>query len=64
MKGLIFGLLLGCAIGYQWGWKEGFAGKEHVATRVLNSFGADRIKQDNAARDSAVEAAGDDTTRR
>lgn len=63
MKGLIFGLLIGVAVGYQWGWKEGYAGKDHVATRVLNSFGADRLRHETGAHDSAINAAGDDSTR-
>lgn len=57
MKRLIIALILGLAMGYNWGYDEATAGKPAVMARVLDRFGASRMKADQAAYDQRVQDA-------
>ena len=52
MKPLIVGLLLGLAVGYWQGFGDGKTGRDNIAVRALNAFGANKIK---AAEESRAE---------
>jgi hypothetical protein len=57
MKPLIVGLLLGLAIGYWQGFGDGKQGRDNVAVRVLNAFGASKIKAAEESRERSREEA-------
>lgn len=57
MKTLIFGLIIGAACGYFWGYGEARAGKQHIAQRALNKFGVAAVEQESRRRDAAVDTA-------
>jgi hypothetical protein len=57
MKPLIVGLLLGLAVGYWQGWGDGKKGRDHVAVRVLNAFGASKIRAAEESREKIREEA-------
>lgn len=52
MKPLIVGLLLGLAVGYYTGFGDARQGKDNIAVRALNAFGAKKIRaaEDERAR--------------
>jgi hypothetical protein len=50
MKPLIVGLLLGLAVGYWQGFGDGKTGRDNVAVRALNAFGAGKIKAAEESR--------------
>lgn len=52
MKPLILGLMLGLAVGYWQGFGDGRSGRDNIAVRTLNKFGAAKLKaaQDERAR--------------
>jgi hypothetical protein len=50
MKPLFFGLLLGLAVGYWQGFGDGKSGRDNVAVRALNAFGASKIKAAEESR--------------
>jgi hypothetical protein len=52
MKPLILGLVLGLAVGYWQGFGDGRTGRDNIAVRTLNKFGAAKLKaaQDERAR--------------
>jgi len=50
MKPLIVGLLLGLAVGYWQGFGDGRTGRDNVAVRTLNAFGAKRIRAAEESR--------------
>jgi hypothetical protein len=58
MKKIIFCLLIGLVGGYVWGYSEGHSRMDNVAIRVLNAFGASKIKAAENARQARVEEAG------
>jgi hypothetical protein len=57
MKRVIASLIIGLALGYQWGYREGDAGKPTIITRTLDRFGASKIKAAQEAREKRVEEA-------
>ncbi|HEY7235839.1 MAG TPA: hypothetical protein VH539_16910 [Gemmatimonadaceae bacterium] len=57
MKPLIVGLLLGLAVGYWQGFGDGKKGRDNVAVRVLNAFGASKIRAAEEARAKSTEEA-------
>lgn len=44
MKPLLVGLLLGAAVGYWQGFGDARQGKDNIAVRTLDAFGAKKIK--------------------
>ena len=50
MKPLFFGLVLGLAVGYWQGWGDGKSGRDNIAVRTLNAFGASKLKAAQASR--------------
>ena len=57
MKKAIVALILGLAAGYHWGYGEGSDGKASIALRVLDKFGATKLKNAQEARNQRVEEA-------
>jgi hypothetical protein len=57
MKKALVALIVGLAMGYHWGYGEGSDGKPSVALRVLDKFGATKLKNAQAAQDKRVEEA-------
>jgi hypothetical protein len=57
MKRVIASLIVGLALGYGWGYREGNRGKPPVIARVLDNFGASKIRAAQQARDQRVEEA-------
>ncbi|HWH50019.1 MAG TPA: hypothetical protein VN651_00630 [Gemmatimonadaceae bacterium] len=57
MKRVIASLILGLALGYEWGYREGNEGKPPVVARTLDHFGASKIRAAQEARDERVEEA-------
>lgn len=57
MKRLVVALILGLAMGYNWGYDEGTAGKESVVARALDHFGTSKVKAAEEARERQVDAA-------
>jgi hypothetical protein len=57
MKKALVALILGLAMGYHWGYDEGSDGKKSVALRVLDKFGATKLKDAQEAHDKRVEEA-------
>jgi hypothetical protein len=58
VKGLIFGLILGLASGYFWGYGEGVAGKPHVARRVVSKFGVSTVERTHRRMEAAIDSTG------
>jgi hypothetical protein len=50
MKPLLFGLVLGLAVGYWQGWGDGKSGRDNIAVRTLNAFGASKIRAAEESR--------------
>src|SRR5262249_17086912 len=57
MRKAIVALIVGLAMGYHWGFDEGSAGKPSVALRVLDKFGATKLKNAQEAQDKRVQEA-------
>lgn len=57
MKRVIASLIIGLALGYSWGYREGKAGLPSVAWRTLDHFGASKIKAAQDAREARAEEA-------
>ena len=57
MKRVIASLILGLALGYEWGYREGNGGQPSVVARTLDHFGASKIRAAQEARDKRVEEA-------
>ena len=58
MKALIFGLILGLAGGYFWGFSEATAGKPHVARRALSKFGVTTVERTHRRMEAAIDSTG------
>ena len=58
MKGLIFGLILGLAGGYFWGYAESAGGKPHVARRVVSKFGVSTVERTHRRMEAAIDSTG------
>lgn len=57
MRKAVVALILGLAMGYSWGYGEGSGGKPSVALRVLDKFGATKLKNAQDAQNKRVEEA-------
>ena len=57
MRRLIVALMLGLAMGYNWGYDDGNDGKPSVVARTLDKFGTSKIKEAQAAQDARVQEA-------
>ena len=57
MRRLIVALMLGLAMGYNWGYDDGNDGKPSVVARTLEKFGTTKIKDAQAAQDARVQDA-------
>lgn len=57
MRRLIIALLLGLAMGYNWGYDDGNNGKPSIVSRTLEKFGTSKIKEAQAAQDARVQDA-------
>ncbi len=57
MKKVLVAVILGLAAGYHWGYDEGSAGKPSIALRVLDKFGASKLKNAQDAQNKSVEEA-------
>jgi len=56
MKPLLLGLTLGLAVGYWQGFGDGRTGRDNIAVRTLNKFGAAKLR---AAQDERAKKAED-----
>jgi hypothetical protein len=54
MRGYLFILLVGLALGYAWGFRDAHAGRPSVAVRAVNSLGVDRVRRANASYQQAM----------
>jgi hypothetical protein len=50
-------LLLGLAMGYHWGYDEGWAGKPSIVARSLDRFGTSKVRAAREANDKRVDEA-------
>ena len=57
MKKVVVALILGLAMGYHWGYDEGSDGKPSIALRVLDRFGASKLRNAQDAQNHRVEEA-------
>ena len=57
MKKALVALIIGLAMGYHWGYDEGSDGKPSVALRVLDKFGATKLRNAQDAQNKRVEEA-------
>jgi hypothetical protein len=57
MKKFLVALLLGLAMGYHWGYDEGWAGKPSVVARSLDHFGTSKVRAEREANDKRIEEA-------
>jgi len=53
----IIALLVGLALGYNWGYGDGIGRQGSIVTRTLDHFGATRIKQAQSARERNLQDA-------
>jgi hypothetical protein len=58
VKGIIFGLILGLAGGYFWGYSEAAARKAHVVRRVVSKFGVSTVERTHRRMDAAIDSTG------
>ena len=58
MKPLLLGLVLGLAVGYWQGFGDGKTGRDNIAVRALNKFGAAKMRAARDARARTTEDAG------
>ena len=54
MKRMVVALLLGLAVGYNWGFGEGTEGRPSVMSRTLERFGTSKVKAAQDARNKRV----------
>ncbi|HEX7020900.1 MAG TPA: hypothetical protein VF159_12860 [Gemmatimonadaceae bacterium] len=57
MRLFVLALIIGLAVGYHWGYGDASGGKNDVATRVLDHFGASKLRQENATTEKRIEDA-------
>lgn len=57
MKRLILALIVGVALGYNWGYGEGNSGKPSIVMRAMDRFGASKVRDAQEARERRVEDA-------
>jgi len=57
MKRVILALIIGVAVGYNWGFGDGTEGRPSVVERTLDKFGTSKVKAAQEAREKRVEDA-------
>ena len=57
MKRAILGLIIGVAVGYQWGYGEGTDGKASIVSRTLDRFGTSKVKAAQQQKEQRVQEA-------
>ena len=57
MMKFLVALLLGLAMGYHWGYDEGWAGKPSIVARSLDRFGTSKVRAASEANDKRVDEA-------
>ena len=58
MRRIVVALIVGLAIGYQWGYGEGTQGMQSVVSRTLERFGTSKIKAAQDTQNKRVDEAG------
>ena len=58
MKRAIVALIVGCALGYRWGYTEGTEGVPSIVSRTLDRFGTSKVKAAQEAQEKRVMEAG------
>lgn len=58
MRRMIVALIVGLALGYNWGYRDGDGGRGMIVTRALEKFGVSKVKNAEAAREQKVDEAG------
>ena len=57
MKRVILALIIGVAMGYQWGYREGNTGLPSIVSRTLDRFGTSKVKAAQEAQERRVQEA-------
>jgi uncharacterized membrane protein len=57
MRRVILALIVGAAVGYNWGYTEGTIGRPSIVTRVMDKFGASKVRDAQTAREQRVQDA-------
>jgi hypothetical protein len=57
MKRVLLAVIVGIAVGYNWGYDEGTNGRPSIVTRTLDMFGTSKVKDAQAARERRVQEA-------
>lgn len=57
MKKALLALIVGLAMGYSWGYDEANDGKPSIALRVLDRFGASKLRNAQEAHERRVQEA-------
>jgi hypothetical protein len=58
MKRFVVALLIGLAVGYEYGFNDATVGKESIVSRALDQFGASKLRKTQAERDRRLDEAG------
>jgi hypothetical protein len=62
MKRFLLALIIGLLVGYNWGFHDGSNGAPSLGNRIMSKFGADKLRQDQNARDERVRDAASDSS--
>lgn len=57
MKRVLLAVIVGVALGYNWGYDEGTNGRPSVVSRTLDLFGTSKVKDAQEARERRVQDA-------
>ena len=57
MKRLVVAMIIGVAVGYNWGYGEGTEGQPSVVSRTLDRFGTSKVKAAQEAQEKRVQDA-------
>ena len=57
MKRVVVALIIGVAMGYRWGYKEGDEGRPSIVSRTLDRFGTSKVKAAQEAQEKRVQEA-------
>jgi len=57
MKRVLLALIVGVALGYNWGYGEGTNGRPSIVARTLDVFGTSKVKEAQEARERRVQDA-------
>ena len=58
MKRLILALVVGLAMGYNWGYSDGTGGRASIVSRTLDRFGASKLRAASERNDRRIDEAG------